>query len=45
VKSLVELHGGTFTLSSEIGAGTTARVHLPADRMIAHGEAAKAKAS
>jgi PAS domain S-box-containing protein len=34
VKSLVELHGGVFTLESEPGAGTTATVRLPADRVI-----------
>ena len=45
VKSLVELHGGTFTLSSDIGAGTAARVHLPADRVIVRGQAKTAKAS
>ena len=40
VKSLVELHGGLFTLSSTLGVGTTARVHLPANRVLhraAHG--------
>ena len=34
VKSLVELHGGCFTLSSDIGEGTTARVHLPEKRVV-----------
>jgi signal transduction histidine kinase len=34
VKSLVELHGGVFTLSSMAGAGTEARVHLPASRVL-----------
>ena len=34
VKSLVELHGGLFTLSSTLGVGTTARVHLPANRVL-----------
>jgi signal transduction histidine kinase len=45
VKSLVELHGGTFTLSSDIGAGTAARVHLPANRLIGRGKAKTAKTS
>lgn len=34
VRSLVELHGGCFTLSSVVGHGTTARVHLPAERVV-----------
>ncbi|MGH6870413.1 MAG: ATP-binding protein [Rhizomicrobium sp.] len=34
VKSLVQLHGGRFTLTSEPGAGTQARVHLPSDRVL-----------
>jgi two-component system, cell cycle sensor histidine kinase PleC len=33
-KSLVELHGGTLSLESKIGAGTTATVRLPARRII-----------
>ncbi|MBP2290348.1 sensor histidine kinase [Azospirillum rugosum] len=33
VKSLVELHGGRFTLESEPGEGTTATVTLPAFRV------------
>jgi signal transduction histidine kinase/Flp pilus assembly protein TadD len=45
VKSLVALHGGTFTLFSEISGGTTARVHLPADRVIARAQTVTAKAS
>ncbi len=32
-RSLVELHGGRLTLSSEAGKGTQARVILPASRM------------
>ena len=34
VKSLVELHGGSFTIESEHGHGTLARVHLPKDRVV-----------
>jgi signal transduction histidine kinase len=33
VKSLVELHGGRFTIESEYGQGTIARVHLPRERL------------
>jgi signal transduction histidine kinase len=33
-KSLVELHGGTLTIDSTPGAGTTVTVHLPAHRII-----------
>lgn len=34
VKSLVELHGGTFDIESEVGHGTKARVHLPESRIV-----------
>jgi two-component system, cell cycle sensor histidine kinase PleC len=34
VRSLVELHGGTFELTSELRRGTTARVSLPAGRLM-----------
>jgi signal transduction histidine kinase len=34
VRSLVEMHGGRFTLTSELDRGTTAQVHLPADRVL-----------
>ncbi|HEX3945353.1 MAG TPA: ATP-binding protein [Rhizomicrobium sp.] len=34
VKSLVELHGGRFTLESAAGLGTIARVHLPRGRIV-----------
>jgi signal transduction histidine kinase len=34
VKALAQLHGGKFSVESEVGVGTTARVHLPADRMV-----------
>jgi len=34
VKSLVELHGGRFTISSALNHGTTVLVHLPSERII-----------
>jgi PAS domain S-box-containing protein len=34
VKSLVELHGGTFTLESVLGQGTTAKLWLPSVRLM-----------
>ena len=34
VDSLVRLHGGSFELISEKGAGTTARVTMPASRVL-----------
>ncbi len=33
-RSLTELHGGSLTLQSELGAGTTARLILPRSRLI-----------
>jgi signal transduction histidine kinase len=33
-KALVELHGGTFSLESELHAGTTATIVLPASRVV-----------
>ncbi len=35
VKSMVELHDGSFALESELGAGTRAIVRLPPERVIA----------
>jgi two-component system cell cycle sensor histidine kinase PleC len=34
VKSLVELHGGRFTIESVYGRGTIARMHLPEERVV-----------
>ena len=34
VKSMIELHGGTLELESQIGRGTTATVRVPANRVI-----------
>ena len=33
-KSLVELHGGSLNLQSEVGVGTTATVRFPAERIV-----------
>ena len=35
VKALVELHGGHFELSSQVGKGTTATARFPKDRVLA----------
>ena len=35
VKWYAELHGGSFELESEVGVGTTARILLPEDRIVA----------
>jgi signal transduction histidine kinase len=32
-RALVVLHGGTIGLASEVGAGTTVELRLPADRV------------
>ncbi len=33
-KALIEMHGGSLDLQSEVGVGTTATVRLPADRIV-----------
>ncbi len=33
-KSLIELHGGSLDLQSEVELGTTVTVHFPADRVV-----------
>lgn len=33
-KMFTELHGGTFTLTSTVGVGTTVTVHFPASRVV-----------
>jgi len=33
-RSLVELHGGTFAIESEVGVGTTVTIRLPAGRVV-----------
>jgi two-component system cell cycle sensor histidine kinase PleC len=34
-KSLIEMHGGTLTLESEVGSGTTVTIMFPKDRSLA----------
>ncbi len=34
-KTLVELHGGSLDLQSEVGVGTTVTVRFPAERIVA----------
>jgi signal transduction histidine kinase len=36
-KALVERHGGWLELTSALGAGTTATIHLPAERLVVPG--------
>jgi signal transduction histidine kinase len=33
-KSLIEMHGGTLSIESAVGAGTTAKIHLPPERVL-----------
>ncbi len=41
VKALVELHGGSLTIESKLGVGTTVRVRLPARRLVQAEKAAE----
>lgn len=43
-KAFVEVHGGTLSLDSAVGAGTTITVHLPAERVAGREEIARAVA-
>jgi two-component system cell cycle sensor histidine kinase PleC len=45
VKSFIEMHGGAFELQSRLGAGTTAIVRLPKDRVIGREPAAITEAA
>ena len=45
VKSLITLHGGTLCIESEVGKGTTVRVHLPAERRLASQSSAETAAA
>ncbi|MEE8623305.1 MAG: ATP-binding protein, partial [Alphaproteobacteria bacterium] len=45
VKSLVEMHGGSLELESEVGVGTTVTVRFPADRVVAEKTTAQISAS
>lgn len=44
-KALIELHGGELLLSSQLGAGTTARLRLPGDRVRSAAASADAQVS
>ncbi len=35
-RRLIEAHGGSFKLASKLGRGTTATIHLPAERCVWH---------
>ena len=34
VRTLVELHGGTLSIESDVGCGTRVRVRVPAERVL-----------
>jgi signal transduction histidine kinase len=34
VRAMMELHGGTFQLTSEVGVGTEAKIVFPLDRVV-----------
>jgi signal transduction histidine kinase len=36
VRSMIEVHGGTFKLESEVGIGTTATLIFPPERIVTH---------
>ncbi|HYU12938.1 MAG TPA: ATP-binding protein, partial [Stellaceae bacterium] len=38
-KRLIELHGGTIEIDSELGKGTIVSAHLPEDRLCQNGRA------
>jgi signal transduction histidine kinase len=44
-RKLVELHGGTLTIASQIAKGTTVVVHLPPNRTLARVRQISAQAS
>lgn len=44
-KALVEMHGGSLDLQSEVGAGTTVTVRFPADRIVVPRSAMEKSAS
>ena len=39
-RALAELHGATLELTSELGAGTTATVRFPAERIVSRAASA-----
>jgi signal transduction histidine kinase len=34
VKTMIEMHGGTLEIESEINAGTTVTINFPSDRFV-----------
>ena len=41
-KAMVEMHGGTLSIESEVGIGTTVAIHVPASRIVSRGPLAAA---